>query len=65
MEEWVQVKKGRQLPTEKTEQMFWHVLHQVHYWPQRTLMEDPYLRGKIQVCLDYLENECKGNYTLP
>jgi hypothetical protein len=63
MEEWTQVKKGKHLPYEKTEQVFWHVLYQVHYWPARTLIEDPYLRGELEICLDCLESE--GNYPLP
>ena len=63
MEEWYQVKKGKHLPYEKTEQVFWHVLHQVHYWPQTTLIEDPYLRGELETCLVCLESE--ENYSLP
>ena len=63
MEEWTQIKKGKHLPYEKTEQVFWHVLHQVHYWPQRALIEDPYLRGELETCLDCLESE--GKYPLP
>jgi hypothetical protein len=63
MEEWTQIKKGKHLPYEKTEQVFWHVLHQVHYWPVRTLIEDTYLRGELETCLDCLESE--GNYPLP
>jgi hypothetical protein len=63
MEEWAQIKKGKHLPYEKTEQVFWHVLHQVHYWPQSKLIEDPYLRGELETCLNCLESE--GNYPLP
>jgi len=63
MEEWAQIEKVENLPYEKTEQVFWHVLHQVHYWPQNTLLEDPYLRGELETCLDCLES--KGNYPLP
>jgi hypothetical protein len=63
MEEWSQIKKGKNLPYEKTEQVFWHVLHQVHYWPQSTLIEDLYLRGELETCLDCLESE--GKYPLP
>jgi hypothetical protein len=63
LEEWSQIKKGKHLPYEKTEQVFWYVLHQIHYWPARTLVEDPYLRGELETCLDCLESE--GNYPLP
>lgn len=63
MEEWAHVEKGKHLPYEKTEQVFWHVLHQIHYWPALTLIEDPYLRGELETCLDCLESG--GNYPLP
>jgi hypothetical protein len=63
MEEWAQIKKGKHVPYEGTEQVFWHVLHQVHYWPQNTLQNDLYLRGEIETCLDCLESD--GAYPLP
>lgn len=63
MEEWAQIKKGKQLPYDKREQVFWHLLHQIHYWPKSTLREDPYLRGELESCLDCLESD--GDYPLP
>ncbi len=63
MEEWTQIKKGKHLPYENTEHVFWHLLHQVHYWPKRALTEDLYLRGELETCLDCLESE--GNYPMP
>nr|WP_268820329.1 hypothetical protein [Paraglaciecola sp. G1-23] len=63
MEEWAQIKSGKLQPYERTEQVFWHVLHQVHYWPQNTLQEDPVLREELEICLNFLEGE--ERYPLP
>ncbi|WP_199271687.1 hypothetical protein [Paraglaciecola sp. L3A3] len=63
MEEWTQIKSGKQTPYERIEQVFWHVLHQVHYWPQKTLLEDEYLREELEMCLTFLEG--KSEYLLP
>ncbi|MGJ8679383.1 hypothetical protein [Paraglaciecola sp.] len=63
MEEWAQVKSGKQQPYERTEQVFWHVLHQVHYWPKNTLQEDLVLREELEICLNFLEGE--EQYPLP
>lgn len=63
MEEWSQIKKGKQQAYENTEHVFWHVLHQIHYWPQEVLLQDPFLRGELETCLDCLENQ--GKYPLP
>ncbi|MDU0352703.1 hypothetical protein RS130_01145 [Paraglaciecola aquimarina] len=43
MEEWTQIKSGKQTPYEKTEQVFWHIMHQVHYWPQKPYVKMTFL----------------------
>ena len=63
MEEWLQIKNGKQHPCAHKEIVFWHLLHQVHYWPEKTLQQDVYLRGELKTCLDYLESE--EQYPLP
>jgi hypothetical protein len=63
MEEWSEVKKGKQLPCGQREIVFWYLLYQVHYWPEHTLLNDLYLRGQLNACLDYLESEIP--YPLP
>ena len=63
MEEWSQVNIGKHLPCGHREIVFWHLLYQVHYWPEQTLLNDFYLRGELNACLDYLESE--SSYPLP
>lgn len=63
MEDWSQVKTGKHLPCGQREIVFWHLLHQIHYWPEQTLLNDLYLRGELDACLDYLESE--SPYPLP
>ena len=62
MEEWSQVERTEDEPYSQKERVFWHLLHQLHYWPEQKLMRDPYLRGELSTCLDYLEGE--GRYPL-
>lgn len=62
LEEWMQVKPNPDSPYSQKERVFWHVLHQTHYWPAQKLLTDPFLRGELETCLDYLEGE--GQYPL-
>ncbi|MFT4993304.1 MAG: hypothetical protein ACI965_000322 [Paraglaciecola sp.] len=63
MEEWSQVKIGKHLPCGQREIVFWHLLYQMHYWPEQTLLNDLYLRSQLNTCLEYLESE--HPYPLP
>ena len=63
MEEWAQIKSGKQQPYERTEQVFWHVLHQIHYWPAKNLKQDSFLRQELEMCVNFLEGDHK--YPLP
>lgn len=62
LEEWAQITDREGEPYSQRERVFWHLLHQVHYWPEQKLMSDPYLRSELVTCLDYLEGE--GEYPL-
>lgn len=62
MEEWSQVKDTLTQPCSQKERVFWHLLHQVHFWSEQKLLEDPYLRSELVTCLEYLEGE--GQYPL-
>lgn len=57
MEEWSLIKSGKQQPYERIEQVFWHVLHQIHYWPPKTLKQDSILRQELEMCIDFLEGD--------
>jgi len=63
MEEWAQIKQGKQLPYAKNEKVFWHLMHQIHFWPQHALLTDTYLRGELETCVDFLQGG--GTYPFP
>lgn len=56
MEEWLAVTNRGQAPLCSQEQVFWHLMHQIHYWPQEQLVYDRSLREDLLKCIDYLEN---------
>ncbi|MCV2884462.1 hypothetical protein OE749_07125 [Aestuariibacter sp. AA17] len=62
MEEWAQVIDKEHEPYSQKERVFWHLLHQLHYWPEQKLLNDPYLKDELTTCIDYLEGE--GEYPL-
>nr|WP_232848369.1 hypothetical protein [Bowmanella yangjiangensis] len=62
MEEWHQMQNRNDQPFSAKERVFWHLLHQVHFWSEQKLLEDPFLRSELQTCLDYLEGD--GQYPL-
>lgn len=62
LEEWSQVSTKDKEPYSQKERVFWHLLHQLHYWSEQKLLQDPYLRGELNTCLEYLEGD--GQYPL-
>ena len=62
LEEWAQVKNHPDEPYSQKERVFWHLLHQLHYWPEQKLLKDPYLVSELTTCIEYLEGE--GQYPL-
>ena len=54
LEEWAQV-EDRTEPYSQKERVFWHVLHQLHYWPEPKLAHDTLLHDELSNCLHYLE----------
>ncbi|GAA6182844.1 MULTISPECIES: hypothetical protein [Alteromonadaceae] len=62
LEEWAHVKKRVDEPYSQKERVFWHLLHQLNYWPEQKLLHDQYLRSELETCLNYLEGE--GQYPL-
>lgn len=63
MEEWTHIFVSTHTPYERIERVFWHVLHQVHYWPEKTMLQDPVLKEELELCLKFLEGE--EHYPLP
>ena len=61
MEEWAQIRQEIELPYCNNEKLFWHLMHQIHFWPQHCLQNDVYLRGELENCVEYLQ----GNHHYP
>ncbi len=57
LEEWTQVKGSAKEPYSQKERVFWHVMHQVHFWSDSKLRRDPYLKSELETCLAYLDGE--------
>lgn len=63
MEEWSQVSHLADQPSSQQERVFWYVLHQLHFWPEKTLREDSNLRSDLDLCVNFLES--KDEYPFP
>ncbi|CAM3770023.1 hypothetical protein [Rheinheimera salexigens] len=55
LEEWAQHKLNYPLECSAQERVFWHLLHQLEFWPEPYLQYDLQLRQSIQDCLRYLK----------
>lgn len=61
LEEWAQLNHTFKAPYTDKERVFWHLIHQLEYWPDSTLRENKRLRRSIQDCICFL----KGHGFLP
>jgi hypothetical protein len=57
MEEWTHIQANKQVPYSTQERVFWHLLHQIHYWPAEQLHTDMSLREDLEHCLKFLEGK--------
>ncbi|MCY7294266.1 hypothetical protein HJG39_02360 [Alteromonas sp. a30] len=57
MEEWVQIETHSHEPESQKERVFWHLLHQLHFWSEEKLREDQFLRLELLTCVKFLEGE--------
>lgn len=57
MEEWAQINVVPDHPYSQQERVFWHLLHQMHFWPADTLLNERHLREELVVCIDFLLEE--------
>ncbi|WP_166837235.1 hypothetical protein [Rheinheimera pleomorphica] len=55
LEEWAQLNAGVQLPYTRRELVFWHLIHQLEFWPDNQLRANKQLRRSIQDCICYLK----------
>ena len=61
LEEWAQLNTSLQQPFSHPERVFWHLIHQLEYWPDLALRQDKTLRRNIQDCICFL----KGRGVVP
>jgi hypothetical protein len=54
LEEWSQFQLLAGTPNSLRERAFWHLLHQLEYWPAHSLQQNYQLRADIQHCLSFL-----------
>ncbi|MDO6565767.1 hypothetical protein Q4561_01720 [Alteromonas sp. 1_MG-2023] len=57
MEEWGQIEYTFTQPYTYKERVFWHLLHQVHFWQEDKLRSDQYLVDELMNCVLYLEGK--------
>lgn len=55
MEEWVKIGTNTNEPSSQKERVFWHLLHQLHFWSEKKLRFDPFLRSELLTCVEFLE----------
>ena len=60
LEEWGQLRIQSNQPYSHRERVFWHLIHQLEFWPASVLKHDKYLRRNIQDCLCYLKGYGKA-----
>jgi hypothetical protein len=54
-EEWSQVQDRQSQPYSHKERIFWHVLHQTHYWEEPMIRNDDNIKTQLSMCVLYLE----------
>ncbi|WP_333606403.1 hypothetical protein [Arsukibacterium sp.] len=57
LEEWAQLSWRPASNLSYRERVFWHLLHQLEYWPEPFLRDDKLLRSNIQDCICYLKGK--------
>lgn len=56
LEEWINLSNRNKTPQSSQERVFWHLMHQVHFWPQDQLLTDRVLKDELARCVNYLEH---------
>ena len=54
-EEWSQLNNQSMQPYSHKERVFWHVLHQAHFWEEPIIKHDIYVKTQLSTCVMYLE----------
>ncbi|MFT6328475.1 MAG: hypothetical protein ACJAYN_000400 [Bermanella sp.] len=56
-EEWSQVKNPQSQAYSHKERIFWHVLHQTHYWEEPLIRNDDCIKTQLLMCILCLEGQ--------
>lgn len=56
-EEWTQVTVSVNDPYSAKERVFWHLIHQISFWPQETLLQDTLLYDELNICSNYISGD--------
>ncbi|MER2493626.1 hypothetical protein [Catenovulum sediminis] len=54
LEEWGQVTIQKNEAYSEKERVFWHLIHQVSFWPQDTLQTDSLLIDELNICANFI-----------
>ncbi|WP_372627082.1 hypothetical protein [Arsukibacterium sp.] len=57
LEEWSQLDLLAGTPGSMRERAFWHLMHQLEYWPAHSLQHNRQLRRRIQDCMCFLRGK--------
>lgn len=57
LEEWTLVNASPSQPYSHKEQVFWHLMYQIHFWSETELHQNTSLCDELRNCLHYLADE--------
>ncbi|MCC5852062.1 MAG: hypothetical protein JJU30_04460 [Alkalimonas sp.] len=57
LEEWGQFGIQLKTPQNLREQVFWHLMHQLEFWPEHQLKSDQVLQHNLLNCLSFLRGK--------
>lgn len=57
LEEWSIVTNKLDIPYTQKERVFWHLLHQIHFWTEDKLKYDQFLIDELSNCVRFLEGK--------
>ncbi|WP_035012850.1 hypothetical protein [Catenovulum agarivorans] len=57
LEEWSQVKVEQNESYSEKERVFWHLIHQISFWPKDTLLTDTLLIDELSICADFINGQ--------
>ena len=60
LEEWSLVNASPVLPYSHKEHVFWHIMYQIHFWPEIELHNNVCLCDELRGCLHYLSDEVQS-----